>query len=260
MSAHGVFLVLHSWLRWLLLGLALTVFVRSLLARGRTWSELDEKLHKAFVGATDAQFAIGAVLYAFLSPLPRALFADPGHGMKDATLRFFGVEHAFGMVIAIVIIHVARAKSKRLDDAKRHARVWQSTIAALIVFALTIPWPGRKYARPLFRADAGVVVPSGSPAAASAGACTPIYQARCQSCHGTTGHGDGMVGQALKPPPRDFAKLPPADQRSDKDLAKVIREGGAANGLSVAMPPNSDLSDADVDALVACVRSLAAAK
>jgi mono/diheme cytochrome c family protein len=47
-----------------------------------------------------------------------------------------------------------------------------------------------------------------SPATALAGdaaAGQAVFMANCMSCHGMTGKGDGPVGAALQPPPRDFS-------------------------------------------------------
>ncbi len=61
----------------------------------------------------DIQFLIGIILYAFVSPITRAAFADFGAAMKNADLRFYAVEHITMMIIALIIIHIGRAKSKK---------------------------------------------------------------------------------------------------------------------------------------------------
>ena len=67
----------------------------------------------AFVGVVDLQFTLGAWLYLFASPLSHAFFADFGAGMRQPLLRFFGLEHALGMLIAVALIHIGRTRSKR---------------------------------------------------------------------------------------------------------------------------------------------------
>lgn len=57
----------------------------------------------------------------------------------------------------------------------------------------------------------------------------------CAACHGAEGDGKGPAGAALTPPARDFTDAAWWDTRSDEDVAKVIKEGGAANGLSPLM-------------------------
>jgi hypothetical protein len=75
----------HSYLRWIVILLALYVCVRSFLAwrRGAGWGRTCEKLSVALVGLVDLQFLIGLVLYFFLSPLSKAFLAGGGGAMKD---------------------------------------------------------------------------------------------------------------------------------------------------------------------------------
>lgn len=86
----------------------------------------------------------------------------------------------------------------------------------------------------------------------------------CVTCHGETGKGDGPGGAGLQPPPRDFSvgdfKLDangngkPGD---DEDLKLVITNGAAQYGGSPLMTPwGGALTEADIDNLVAVVRSL----
>jgi Ni/Fe-hydrogenase subunit HybB-like protein len=59
--------------------------------------------------------------------------------MKDTFYRFYWVEHAIGMIVAIVLITVARKKSKQLNF--KGAGVLY--LVALIIILATIPWPFR---------------------------------------------------------------------------------------------------------------------
>ena len=90
-----------------------------------------------------------------------------------------------------------------------------------------------------------------------------LYAQLCASCHGAQGRGDGVVFSELLLRPRDFALNAfkfdtDADweRGTDVDLANVIRNGPAAYGGSSLMPPWSSLSDDDVAALVAYIRTL----
>jgi mono/diheme cytochrome c family protein len=85
-----------------------------------------------------------------------------------------------------------------------------------------------------------------------------LYAERCSSCHGDAGRGDGPVGQALTPRPRNFTDRDWQVSTSDERIRLVIRHGGRAAGLSASMAPHPDLSDAELDALVAYVRSVGA--
>jgi hypothetical protein len=151
---YAIVLFAHSLLRWVILPAAVFLCVRSFLAarNGRSWGRGDEKLHVVLVSTIDLQFLLGLLLYAFLSPFSRAFFEDVQGSMKDAGVRFFAVEHVIGMLIAIVVLHIGRARSKRATaDARRHRVVWITTLIALVLILLSIPWPGFPYARPLLR-------------------------------------------------------------------------------------------------------------
>lgn len=86
-----------------------------------------------------------------------------------------------------------------------------------------------------------------------------IYKANCIACHGDGGKGDGAAAGALKPPPRDHTDAAYMKTLTDKNLADIIVMGGAIKGKPL-MPSHPQLRGADLDALVAHVRSLSAGK
>ena len=83
-----------------------------------------------------------------------------------------------------------------------------------------------------------------------------MYRERCASCHGDGGRGDGPSARSLQRPPRDFRNPRWQHERSDNRIRTVIVQGGPALGLGPGMPASPDLSPADVDALVTCIRGL----
>lgn len=99
--------------------------------------------------------------------------------------------------------------------------------------------------------------------AADATAGKTTFNTNCASCHGESGKGDGPVGAALQPPPRDFTKGEfkfdtdgDGKAGTDADLRNVITQGGAAFGGSPLMAPWPTLSDDDVSNVIAHIRSL----
>ena len=82
-----------------------------------------------------------------------------------------------------------------------------------------------------------------------------IYEANCVACHGDFGEGDGPAAGVLKPPPRDHTDKAYMSTLTDDDLKKVIVMGGAIKGRPL-MPSHPQLRGAELDALVAYVRSL----
>ena len=83
-----------------------------------------------------------------------------------------------------------------------------------------------------------------------------VYAERCSHCHGAAGRGDGSAGRSLDPRPRDYADAAWQASISDEAIRETIRRGGEASGRSPAMPAHPDLSAADLDDLVAYIRSI----
>ena len=101
---------------------------------------------------------------------------------------------------------------------------------------------------------AGCLVAFAGPA--SAQDAKAVYQKECAKCHGDTGAGDGAMGQKLKDKPSDWTKGAGLQGLDDAKIADSIKKGGAAIGKSKAMPAYPKLSDAEVQGLVAYVKSL----
>lgn len=84
------------------------------------------------------------------------------------------------------------------------------------------------------------------------------FQKLCSGCHGTTGKGDGAMGAALNPKPKDLSDKAYNGSLKDDYLVKVIKGGGQAVGKSPMMPNvGSTLKDGEVADVIAYIRSLA---
>ncbi|MCL2778073.1 MAG: c-type cytochrome [Polyangiaceae bacterium] len=70
-----------------------------------------------------------------------------------------------------------------------------------------------------------------------------IFESRCVTCHGKSGHGDGVLAANLDPKPRNYTDKAWQKSVTDDQLKKTIVEGGAAVGKSAGMTPNPDLKD-----------------
>jgi hypothetical protein len=147
-------LFLHSWLRWVVIffGIVSLGGAVSGMTTRRPWLPGDNRRLVLFVTSLDVQMLIGLILYALLSPVTRSGFEDMGLTMRDPILRFFVVEHLVGMVVAIALAHVGRARVKKASDAViRHRTVLIFIGLAMVALLLTIPWPGMPGGRELFR-------------------------------------------------------------------------------------------------------------
>jgi hypothetical protein len=95
---------------------------------------------------------IGLLLYVGLSPITRAALQDFGGAMRDSVLRFWAVEHIFGMLVSLTLAHIGRSKTRRLSNATaRHKAAAIYFGLALLVMLASIPWPGLPAGRALFR-------------------------------------------------------------------------------------------------------------
>jgi hypothetical protein len=149
---YGIVLTIHSLLRWAVLVAGLLAAARGITGwrARRPWTLADERAGFWFILTIDLQFLLGLLLYAALSPLTRAAFNDFGAAMKDNVLRFWAVEHLVGMLVAVALAHVGRARvHKTSDDARRHRLVALFFTLALMAILASIPWPTLPYGRPL---------------------------------------------------------------------------------------------------------------
>lgn len=134
---HSFILVLHSLNRFILLALLLTVIVRAFMSMQNksAFSSTDNKLSLFLFISTHTQLLLGLILY-FVSPA--VIFS--GESMKNSGTRYWLVEHLVGMLIAVVLITMARITMKKLtDDTAKHKRMFIfNTIALVVILAMIL--------------------------------------------------------------------------------------------------------------------------
>lgn len=144
-------LFIHSVLRWVVLLVGFLAFFKALTARGsgRPWAETGAGLARAFAMTMALQLVLGLALL-FMSPITQAAFHDMASAMKTAGLRYFAIEHPFGMIIAVALAHIGWIKAKRAADdaAPGIAAKWFGI--TLLITLLSIPWPFYKAGRALW--------------------------------------------------------------------------------------------------------------
>jgi mono/diheme cytochrome c family protein len=87
-----------------------------------------------------------------------------------------------------------------------------------------------------------------------------VYKARCVTCHGPAGAGDGPAGKALKDKPSDWTKGEGGLKGlSNQQIFDSIKKGGPAIGKSPLMIASPALSDADIQNVIAYIKTLAKA-
>ncbi len=127
----------HSGLRWIALVLLLLAIYNAFTAKDY---EKKHRLVNMFAMISlHTQLLIGLALY-FTSD--KVQFIEGW--MKSPLLRFYGMEHLAGMLIAIVLVTIGHSKSKKATESSdkfKAIKLWY--VLALILILAFIPWPFR---------------------------------------------------------------------------------------------------------------------
>ena len=127
----------HSGLRWIALSLIVLAIYNAFTAK--EFGKREKMINLFSMVSLHTQLLIGLILY-FISP--RVSFA--AGWMKDAALRFYGMEHLAGMIIAIALITIGYVKSKKGTSPQEiYKPIKLFYIIGLILILVSIPWPFR---------------------------------------------------------------------------------------------------------------------
>ncbi|MHB9140576.1 MAG: hypothetical protein ACYC25_01720 [Paludibacter sp.] len=134
---YPILLILHSSLRWLILFSFLYALIRAYYGwlANQKFNKLDSKVLLITSSLAHLQLVIGIVLY-FVSPVVSYFLHNFKTAVHQEQFRFFGMEHALMMLIAITIITIGSviAKRKATDKGKfRTIAIWYSVGIILIV-------------------------------------------------------------------------------------------------------------------------------
>jgi uncharacterized membrane protein len=126
---------LHSILRWIILLLLLVCLFQALsksagLRKTSLWLLISAHL-MLLIGL----YQLIAGRFGIMKGLPEGIEL-----MKDKFYRFFWIEHPLMMIIAIILITIARGKAKALNYK---ATGWLLVIALILILA-AVPWPFRE--------------------------------------------------------------------------------------------------------------------
>lgn len=132
------FLELHNLLRWVVLVVAiLAIAVAAGAGSKRAWPPRLANLSRVFTISMDVQFLVGLVLYLFLSPLTTGAFRNVSAAMQSPEIRFFLVEHAPAMLLAVILVHIGASRGRRKESPRQALVFW---VIALLVVLAAIPW------------------------------------------------------------------------------------------------------------------------
>jgi len=151
---YPILLALHSLTRWLILGSLLFAIFWSY--RGwlfnKPYLKFDNSVRHITATVAHVQLVLGICLY-FISPIVAYFLHNFSTAVHERTIRFFGMEHIFMMLIGITVITIGSVKAKRKQTDKEKFKtmaIW-FTIALLIILS-SIPWSfSPLISRPNFR-------------------------------------------------------------------------------------------------------------
>jgi hypothetical protein len=148
---YGIVLGLHNLVRWLVVLAAIYGLVRAYagwLGR-RPWTGADRQSGMLFTTTLDVQFLLGLILYFFLSPITKLALANFSgiFSSPNPEIPFFGIEHEFGMLAAIILAHVGSVISRKAAAPAASHRITAIFFTlSVVIIIIAIPW-----SRPLFR-------------------------------------------------------------------------------------------------------------
>lgn len=150
---YGTLLLIHSILRWVVLIAGIAAVVRALIAlsKGQDYETSHRATATVFVSSLHLNLLLGIALYVAFSPTTGAAFADIASAMKSSALRFYLIEHPFGMLVGTIIATIGSSKVRRTVAARAKHRL--SAIffgVGLLLVLASIPWPFYPAGRPLF--------------------------------------------------------------------------------------------------------------
>ncbi len=147
-------LLFHSWWRWAVLVSLLIVIGVSVngLKTGRSFSVTDNFIRHSVATVCHIQLVLGIALYT-ISPLALHFLENPVSAIHEREFRFFGLEHATVMFIAIIVISAGSYKAKRrITDREKFRTMLGWFIAGLLLVLSSIPWSFWPWVnRPSFR-------------------------------------------------------------------------------------------------------------
>ena len=126
---------LHSILRWIILLLLLVCIIQASSKNAAIRKTSLWLLISAHLMLVIGVYQLIAGRYGIMKGLPEGVEL-----MKDKFYRFFWVEHPLLMIVAIILITVARGKAKNLN----YKSVTWLLIIALLAILVAVPWPFRE--------------------------------------------------------------------------------------------------------------------
>lgn len=136
---------LHSVLRWVIFILLLVAIYKSYSDRKNEFTISHRKIGLVLMICADVMLLVG--LYQWFTG-PWGLKNIQAVGFKEIMsntyYRFFAIEHTTGMLLAIILIHLAYSYCKKeIAGPQKHKRLLLYYGLALLIILISVPWPFR---------------------------------------------------------------------------------------------------------------------
>jgi len=138
---YSILVAVHNYLHYLLLFLLIFLVGRSFYCwqRKTAYNVTTDKISLYLFIVTHTQLLLGLILYA-ISPFVH--LKDFKTAIHQPAERFWTVEHISLMLVAIVLISVARISIKKMpEDESKHKRLFFLNTLALLLILLAMPYP-----------------------------------------------------------------------------------------------------------------------
>jgi sorbitol-specific phosphotransferase system component IIC len=139
---YSLILKIHHYLAFasLFFLAATTVLAFSGWLGKRNYASFDDLFATITLSLVHTQLLMGLVVY-FSSPIVKAGLADMGSAMKDASMRYYVVEHITVMIIGAILVTIGRARSRRKFEATaKHQQIAIFFLIGLLAICSRVPW------------------------------------------------------------------------------------------------------------------------
>lgn len=136
---------LHSVLRWVIFILLLVAIYKNFADRNKEFTVSHKKIGLVLMICADVMLLVGLYQW-FAGPWGLKNIQTVGFKeiMSNSYYRFFAIEHTTGMLLAIILIHLAYSYCKKtVTDAQKHKRSLLYYCLALLIILISVPWPFR---------------------------------------------------------------------------------------------------------------------
>ena len=151
---YGYLLIIHSYLRWIVVGFLLFGLIFIILKKSKKaiYTTKDYQLFKAIKNVFNLQFLVGFLLLT-QSPMVKAFWSQVGQAVKWREIRFFGLEHPFMMILGVLLLNVFTHKTiDKIGTANFFNYLLVRYLIILFILFVSVPWSFSPFtARPNFR-------------------------------------------------------------------------------------------------------------